>query len=318
MEDISLQIHKTSQPNKSSLTLEGTVLIFEEKDKLVESEMQIPVELITIYEGKKLRGSRLIIGLLFPAVSLLVSIILGFFIFDFLGVSKDSTFFNVFLVCFFSVFLLSIIICGIYVVRFFIRAKTISFVISPDEYIIEFWKNKKDFQKIDVLLEQIQQRQVIVETPFEYPAANSIYTSKYSPIRRIILIIFLFAIPALITEIPYLFFLVLLPVIWFAYNGILYLKHPKEYRQAMSLYIQKNWNEAIKLLEGLKEKSPRYLPAYYLLIGIYLHIKQFDNALNVAASLPYEYQDLSQDIQINIWYFKRLHERRKIQMNSDL
>ncbi len=311
MEDISLQIHKTSQSNKSNLTLEGTVLIFEEKNKVIESEMQIPVELITIYEGKKFRGSRLIIGLLFPVISLFVSIISGFFVFDFLGVSKDSIYFGIFLICFFSVFLLSIIFGCICVVLFFVRAKTVSFVISPDEYIIEFWKDKKASQKIDEFLEQIEQRQTIVETPFEHPAANSIYTSRYSPILRVILIIFLFAIPALITEIPYLFFLVLLPVIWFVFRGMQYLDQPKEYRQAMKSYVQKHWVQSIKLLDCLKEKRPEYLPAYYLLVDIYLHIKNFDDALGVAAALPHEFDNLAQNIQTSIWYYKRLYERRK-------
>ena len=89
MESISLRIRKTSNPNKSRLSLEGTVLVFEEKNKVFESEMQIPVELISISEGKRYRGKRLIIALLFPAASLLFLIFSSLFIKNVLGVPSS-------------------------------------------------------------------------------------------------------------------------------------------------------------------------------------------------------------------------------------
>lgn len=311
MEPISIKIHKTSNPNKSRLSLEGTVLIFEEKNKVLESEMQIPVELISISEGKRYRGKRLIIALLFPAASLLFLGLSFFFIKDVLGVPDDSIYEKVHLIVVFSIILLSMVAFFIYLVLFFIRVKTVAFFIAPDGYKIEFWKSKNDSKKIDELIEQINQRQAKVEAPFEHPVRNSVYTSKYSPVLRIIIIIFLFAIPALTTENLFLFLLVLLPVIWFVYKGIQYMNQPENYRKAMSFYIQKNWDSAISLLNCLKEDCPEYLPTYPLLVGIYLRTKQFDDALSMAASLPYDYNDLAQDIQTDVWYFKRLYERRK-------
>jgi len=266
MESISLKIRKTSQPNKSRLSLEGTVLIFEEKNKVLESEMQIPVELISISESKRFRGKRLIIALLFPAVSLLFLGFSGLFIKNFLGVPDDSIYAKTHLIVTFSIVLLSMVVFFIYLVMFFIRVKTVAFFIAPDGYKIEFWKSKNDSKKIDELIEQIKQKQAKVETPFEYPAENSVYTSKYSPVLRIIFIVFLFAIPALTTENMYLFFLVLLPIIWFVYKGMQYINQPGKYRKAMSFYIQKNWDKAISLLNRLKEDYPEYLPTYTLLV----------------------------------------------------
>jgi hypothetical protein len=288
--------------------LEGTVLIFYEKNKILESETQIPVELVSIQESKKFRGRRLITALLIPLVSIL-----------FLGLSypfipkepNDSAFATAYAIVTVSALFLSIVLFFIFFVKFFIKEKIVSFVISPDERIIEFWKSKKDAPKIDDFIKQIKQRQAVVEKPFEYPAGNSIYTSKYSPLLRAIVIVFIFTIPALITENLYLFFIVLLTFVWFAYKGVKYLIQPKEYRKAMSFYIKKEWEKATTELENLQKSNPKYLPAYTLLVGMYIHNKQFDNALTTVASLPHEYLDIAQDIHKDIWYFKRLYERRK-------
>jgi len=208
-------------------------------------------------------------------------------------------------------FLLSIVVFFIYLVKFFIRVKTVTFFIAPNSTKIEFWKNKKDAQKIDQLIELIEQRQATVEIPLEYPSGNSIYASKYSPVLKFLASLFMFSVPALMTEDVRLFLLVLLPVVWFAYKGIQYMKLPAEYRKAISFYIQKRWDDAINLLDILRQQSPQYLPAYTLLVGIYLRIKRFDDALSTAASLPDDYCELAQKLQTDIWYFKRLYERRK-------
>ena len=311
MEYNSVRIHRIGNSDKSSLTLEGTVLVLEEKNRNIHSETEIPVELISISECRRFEAKRLIIALLCPVVSLILGGFLAVFPTKILGFSVDSTCAHVCLIVMCLLLLLSIVGFCIYLVMFLIRVQTVVFCIAPDGDTIEFWKSKKDSQKIDELIEQIKQKQAVVETRFEHPAKNSIYSSIYSPVLRIIVIFFLFALPALSTERVYLFLLLLLPGIWLVYKGIQYISHPKEYRKAMRFHIRKDWDNAIRSLNHLKKDCPEYLPAYTLLVNTYIHTKRFDDALNVAASLPDEYRDLAQDIQTDVWYFKRLYERRK-------
>ena len=312
MEDIALRIHQTRTNDPSYISLEETVLIFEEKNNLIDIEKQIPIELITIFENKRFKGSRLIKAFLIPLVTILL-FVLSHFALDPLKLPEESIYNNIFLIVGFSLFFLSMIVGLTYFIGFFIRAKTVIFVISPEESseesIIEFWKPKKDFYRIDELIDQIEQRLSSIEIPLKHTAESYMPVSKHSYITEIICTLFLFSIPTLITENPYLFSLVLLPVIWFTYKGVQYVRQPKEYREAMSFYNRKDWDSSISLLKIFIEYHPEYLPAYTLLVDIYIRTKQFDDALETVADLPDEYYDLIENMYVCIWRCKRINER---------
>jgi len=106
-------------------------------------------------------------------------------------------------------------------------------------------------------------------------------------------------------------YLILLPIVWFLYHKIKFKRQPEEYRKALKSCYIKEWDEAINFLKNLQRRLPEYLPAYTLLANVYTRANRFDEALEVASQLPDEYIDVAQDIQTNVWLFKRIYERRK-------
>lgn len=180
--------------------------------------------------------------MLFPGFSALFMYCMG------INIPDGSVYQTIYLIVFFSALMLSLVVFFVYLVMFFIKVKTVIFSIEPDECEIEFWKSKKDAQRIDEFIDQIKQKQKTIEMLFERPTVHNIDTSRFSPLLKSIFPIFLSALPALILENRYLFFLLFLPVIWFVYKGILYIRQPLKYRKAGILCVQKQWDKAINLL----------------------------------------------------------------------
>ena len=66
-----MPIRQVSHAARTDLTLEGTVLLVCERRRGIQAEVQIPVELVGIWERARFKGSRLIwalLSLLLPLV----------------------------------------------------------------------------------------------------------------------------------------------------------------------------------------------------------------------------------------------------------
>ena len=112
---------------------------------------------------------------------------------------------------------------------------------------------------------------------------------------------------------PKLFYLGLLPIIWFTYCRIRVLFQPKEYRIALARCKKKQWDEAERNLRELLDASPNYLNGIFLLIEVYARTNQFDKALSCATTLPPEFPDITKELQAWLWGLKRIYERRSDQ-----
>lgn len=310
-----LTIHQINGVKNSYLSLEGTILIFHEEKgyrRFIQSDLQIPVELISVYEISRFRGGYLIMSLLSLLVPLLTAGILYGIVFDAMKVDNESIYGGLFVVTMLIILLTGFIVFWVFLIKFFIKRKTVRLVIAPDGVIIEFWKEQKNLTKIDELLSQIAQRKALVEETLLQPAKKIVgFFEERSMLPKFFFLIYLFSLPAVITRKLSLTYLILLPIVWLLYHKIKFKRQPEEYRKALKSCYNKEWDEAINFLKNLQRRLPEYLPAYTLLANVYTRANRFDEALEVASQLPDEYIDLAQDIQTNVWLFKRIYERRK-------
>lgn len=310
-----LNIHQIQRGRSSYLSLEGTILIFHEEKgykRSVQSELQIPLELISVYERSRLKGSYLIAALLSLLAPMLVGGISYGIMSQTIGVDDSSIYAGVSAVSMLALHLIGFVLFLIFLIKFLVKRKTVCLVISPEGRIIEFWKGHKYSAEVDELLMQIERRKNIIEETLLQPAKRVIgYFEAQSILPKFLALICFFSLPAVVTRKLSLTCLLLLPVAWFLYRKIELSRQPKEYRKALKSYFNKEWDKAINLLKNLQMRIPEYLPAYILLVKVYIRAGRFDEALEVASGLPNEYIDIAQDIQTDIWLHKRIYERRK-------
>ena len=60
LEPVYIPIRKVDNVRHAYLGLEGTILLFDQRQAAIDSELLIPVELVTISEGRRFKGRRLI------------------------------------------------------------------------------------------------------------------------------------------------------------------------------------------------------------------------------------------------------------------
>jgi hypothetical protein len=312
---VLINIHQINSVKKSYIALEGTILIFHEENgfrRSIQSELHIPLELISVYERFRFKGSHLIASLLSLLAPMLIFGILYGITFEMMRVDEESIYKDIFTALFLILLLAGFIMFWIFLIKFFVRGKTVCLIIAPDEINIEFWKEKKNSAEIDELLMQIEHRKEIVEETLMQPYKKMVgFLEERSLLPKLFFLIYLFSLPAIIMRKLSLIYLLLLPVAWFLYREIEFRKQPKEYRKALKSYFNEEWDQAINLLKSLRIKIPEYIPAYILLVNVYTRANRFDEALGIASELPDEYIDIAQDIQTDIWAYKRIYKRRK-------
>ena len=309
---MSLRIQKIKPTGNTFLSLEGTILIINESNRFVKSEVQIPVELISIYESQKFRAKFLIIALLSLAIPLLTVVISYGILFKTLNFDPQGIIMEMHIFLFFPLLLIGIVLFLIFLIKFSIRRKAVSLVISPNNFAIEFWKERKQEKEIDELLNQIEYRKSIIEESMIQPMQKSVgFGERRSMIPQLISSMILFSMPALITDNIKLLPIALIPLAFFIYKKIFELtKIPKLFRQALKHFFKEEWDNAINLLKTLKEQFPGYIPSYTLLISIYTRTNQYDEAMEIVSELPDQYNDLANNITSDIWRYKRINQRR--------
>ena len=319
---VYIPIRKVDNVRHAYLGLEGTILLFDQRQAAIDSELMIPVELVTIAEGRRFKGRRLIAALLCLLLPML-----------FCGLSvgllsrhrpveevKDTVAFAVLTTAFLCMLLIGLVGFSILLVMFFRRVGTVRLTICPGGSVddrsagmtIEFYKHRQETAEIDSFIEQIRLRQGLVgeslTASVHRPAG---FTKEHSIIPRLAALLYLASLPALITgRLP----LLMLPVAvlgWFTYRQIQYERQPREYRQAIRHYLRGDYDVAIDVLEGLRHRVPDYLPAYFCLAEACVRGGRFEEAFQVASCLASNYPDVARRMESDIWLFKRIDQRRR-------
>lgn len=320
LEPVYIPIRKVDNVRHAYLGLEGTILLFDQRQAAIDSELLIPVELVTVAEGFRFESRRLIAAVLSLLVPLLLCVLLFMLFFRSASIAKmgDSTKW-VLAIILLAVPLAGLITFFVLLVRFFFRVKTVRLDIRPEGsggdrpagMRIEFYKRRKQVAEIDSFLAQIRLRQGLVgESPTAFVRRPAGFTKEHSVIPRLAALLYLASLPALITgRLP----LLLLPVavlVWFAYRQVQYGRQPREYRQAIRHYLRGDYDVAIDVLESLRRRVPDYLPTYFCLAEACVRGGRFEEAFQVASCLASDYPDVARRMEADIWLFKRIDQRR--------
>jgi tetratricopeptide (TPR) repeat protein len=123
-------------------------------------------------------------------------------------------------------------------------------------------------------------------------------------------LLYLAGLPALIMRRLPLLLLPAAVLVWFAYRQIQYERQPREYRRAMRHYLRGDYDDAIEILEGLRDRLADHIPTYFLLAQAYVRERRFDEAMEVMSCVADDCPDAADLMERNIWLFKRIDQRR--------
>jgi len=321
LEPVYIPIRKVDNVRHAYLGLEGTVLLFDQRQAAVDSEFLIPVELVTISEGLRFESRRLIAAVLCLFGPVLLGIASVILLFGSLSIkTSNDTAIGVLVLALLGVPLAGLVAFLILLVRFFFRVKTVRLDIRPEDaggeapagMTIEFYKRRRQEAEIDSFVAQIRLRQGLVgeslAAPVHRPAG---FLKEHSIIPRLAALLYLTSLPALITGRLPLLILPAAVLIWFAYRQVQYEKQPREYRQALRHYLRGDYDDAIDVLESLRRRTPDYLPTYFCLAEACVRGGRFEEAFQVASCLASDYPDVARRMEADIWLFKRLDQRRR-------
>jgi hypothetical protein len=313
LEPVYLTIHKVDNVRHAYLGLEGTILSFDQRQAAIDSELLIPVELVTISEGLRFKGRRLIAALLCLLLPTLLSgMIWGLFS----GLTSTAEIEGTIVSGILAVLSVGMLLAGfiaffLLLVMFFFRVKTIRLKIEPGGTTIEFYRHRQQAAEIDDFLEQLRLRQGIVsKSPAALVHRPAGFMKEQSIIPRFAALLWLASLPALMTQRVPLLFLAVGVLVWFAYRQVQYGRQPREYRQAIRHYLRGDYDDAIDALEGLRSRIPGYLPTYFCLAEACVRGGRFEQALEVVSRLAGDYPDVARHMETDIWLFKRIDQRR--------
>ena len=313
LEPVYLTIHKVDNVRHAYLGLEGTILSFEQRQAAIDSELLIPVELVTISEGRRFKGRRLVAALLCLLLPVLLSgTIWGLFSGWSPTAEIEGTIAaGVLGVLFVGMFLAGFIAFVLLLVMFFFRVKTVRLKVEPGDTTIEFYEHRTQAAEIDDFLEQLRLRQgIISQSPAALVQRPAGFTKEHSIIPRFAALLWLASLPALMMQSVPLLFLPVGVVVWFVYRQVQYGRQPRAYRQAVRHYLRGDYDDAIDALEGLRSRIPEYLPTYFCLTEACVRGGRFEQALEVVSRLASDYPDVARHMETDIWLFKRIHQRR--------
>jgi len=321
LEPVYISIRKVDNVRHAYLGLEGTILSFAQRQAAIDSELLIPVELVTIAAGSRYQGRRLIAALL----SLLLPMLLFGAVWALLFGSRPpeeverTVTFEVLALGFIGALSIGLVAFLASLVMFLFPVKTVCLKIRPGGgageesagMIIEFYQHRKQAAEIDSFIEQIRLRQSLVsESPATSVNRPAGFTKEQSLIPRFAALLWLAGMPALMAHRLPLLVLPTAVLVWFVYRQVQYERQPKEYRRAVRHYLRGDYDDAIAALERLRSRIPDYLPTYFCLVEACIRGDRFEEALEAVSCLASDYPEVARNLETDIWLFKRIHQRR--------
>jgi len=304
-----IRIRQLIGPRKAWLSLVGTVLTYCDRTWSRETAIDIPVELISIKDKKRFMGTRLIGALCWLLFSLMAGAIMGAIVYR-PDTPCTATTEIIFFVLWMAVAIVPFVVL---LIRFFFRQRTVSLVIAPHNSQITFWVLKKGRVVVDNLLSEIQTRRAYVDERISYPQSSCLGNVLERPWKRTVVLICLFALPALFVEEPWLFLLCIAPIAMHIWSVVTSVDQPRLFRKAVRACLRKQWNDAQAMISELLERSPSYMPAHLLLINICLRLCRFGEAESVLSRIQSDLNpEAVQEIQTDIIQRRRIYERKQM------
>ena len=301
----SVKVKMIGGHGRSSLKLEGTVLILNQKHWVSESKLMIPIESIYVSEHPQFYKDLFIVALI---ILLLPLIMLSYMFFS--GQVSLKELKGDYIVIVGVIAILEFFVLFALVFNFLFTKKTVRLAIPDSGFKIEFWKKRINTKRIDSFLEQLKQKQLQLENIGENKAGRVFEIRNAKPLGILFLRCILFCLPAVIFLKYKLLLLALIPIALYLNESLKIMKQPKEFRQALKYFRHKKWDEATNLLLHLHEQFPDYAPAMFLLLDTYIHAERFDDALTFSNKIPEEYLSDSNALNLHLWQWKRINMRR--------
>jgi hypothetical protein len=274
IEGQEIRIRLLTGPPKAWLRLQGTVVTLRERFWSREVSIDIPLELTSIRETRRRKGSRLIAALL----ALLVGPGLGggaiglwYLVSPDVPEAAQST-------CMLAGLLGGFLLFLILLVRFFIRQRVVSIVVAPRDTAISFWLDADRRQDLVDLMGEISARKAWVAESVPYPMRIATIDTVVQPWKRTVGLMILCSFPALVTEIPWLLFASAIPLGMHAYAQLRSLAQPALFRKAFGHFVRRDWSRAKALVMELLAAQPGYVPARMLLVELLMRLEDFAGA----------------------------------------
>jgi hypothetical protein len=267
----------------------------------------IPVELIEVSEASRFYTRRLIAALLVLLTSLLVVASLA----GALGPDDRRGAPGILVDIAMLILLVGFSAFCALLVSFFFKVRTIRLTIAPGGRSIEFWRSGRYVKRMDHLVEQIRERQKLVEETEGSPAKGpAVYTSPPSLARKFLALLYFAVLPAVFVGQMRLLVLIALPVLWYVYRRGQFLRQPVEFRRAVRCFGREDWHGTIGHLTDLLHTYADYLPAYVLLVHVQMRAEQYDDALDTIAQYGEIWPEISRELYTTAWHGKRIWKRR--------
>jgi tetratricopeptide (TPR) repeat protein len=310
VESLYIRIRKVDYVRHAYLGLEGTILLFGQRQGAIDSEMQIPVELVAISESARFKGLRLIAAVLALLLPIAVAVLSFEWIFQRVD-TANTAFGTAFALLFVGVLGASAVSFLVLLLLFLQKVKTVRLKIDPVGQTIEFYKHRRQAGEIDAFVEEVRRRQGLVSESLAGAVRRPMgFSKEHSVIPRLTAFVWLALMPAVIMGRASLLILPLGVLAWFAYQQVQYRRQPREYRQAVRSYLRDDLDDAIDALQRLRDRLADYVPAYFFLAEVFTRAGRFEEALDVTSRLADDYPELARQMQNDIWLFKRIHQRR--------
>lgn len=307
-ENDAVRIRLVSGAAKAWLCLEGTILSFREKAWSRETALEIPLELVTVSECRRLMGTRLIAALLallfLPAIG---GAILGLW-YLVAGPAPERV------VAMFmgtgGVF--GLVAFLVLLARFFVRQTAITLTIAPDNVTIPFWLEAKRETALRGLLNDMSRRKAALTESMAHPMKQPVGDVMHQPWKRTVALAILCSIPACVLEIPWLLAAGAIPIVLHLMSLVAGMKEPPALRRAIRLYRQRAWGPARDAVESLLRERTDHRPARLLLIELLIKLAEFDRAESILAELQPDLEaETVQTIQQELIQRRRVFLRKE-------
>ena len=301
----TLKIKRVGEHGRHFLRLEGTILIYNQKNWASESKLMIPIELIYISEHPRFYKNLLTIALIilvFPIIMIIITL--------FYEGIKSSEVEELIFAAIGVTLLLELGLAIPLIFNFLFAKKTVRLSVADSGFFVEFWKIRTHIKRINSFIEKLQQKQQQLEEDIYHRPGKPFEIRKVNPKVVLFFRCILFCLPSVIFQKLFFLPLALIPIAQYMRIWFQIIKQPKEFRLALNYFRRKQWDEAIELLMNLHKQYPDYAPAMFLLLDTYIHAERFDDALTFSNEIPQNYLRDSNALNLHLWQLKRMNMRR--------
>ena len=289
------------------IALQGTILTYHERFWSREAYIDIPIELVRIASSKKLWGARLIMALL----SLLLGPAIGGATLGILHLVHGPVPEAVMSTCMASGALIGLTLFIIMLVLFFRKVPTVTLSV-PHDFRVEFWLHGKNKSDLAQMISELQRRQNLIAETLPHPLRSGAADVVTHPWKQTIATTALAAIPGIMTEIPWLLFLCVVPPTLHIYRSLRDLSTPRLFRQAVKQYMQQRWSEAMATARQLIAEQPDFIPAKLIYLDLLGKDGRFDESADLVSELQGKVEpDALQTIQADLILRERIWKRKR-------